>query len=616
MNYSANDLTTLSPGRAFREKIGMYLSADRQEAINLGLRELIVNVQDEFEVYKPENPYLKIELFTTERKIRVSDNMRGIPCAVRDDGINSLTAAFLLPHSGAKHKEGSYVSSVGINGEGNKVVCHTAKWLEVEVHRDGNIYFQRFESSEEGAKPVCEVKTSKATDTTTGTIITYEPDERVYGNIFIDENSLKKMLREMSYFTKGLKIILIVDGNSEVFFSKNGLIDGLKNEQAISKPFNYFYSDSDCQVELALQWVAKKGNIRGYANGLYMPDGGAFISSFKTSLTRTFNSLAKAKFLGEQIRDCLEGFVSVKVHVGQFSNQAKTALANKEAGTATSFAISNCLKEFYSHHRTEFNNVIELLTKIEKAEKAAEKTRQVILNHEKEQKVNEKKKLLNFDKLRDARKLGKDSILLCVEGNSAGGSMSIGRDPNKYGVLMFRGKAKNLLKATIEEGLANEEVKLLLQALGLTYGRPYNANKLRYGKIALAVDGDFDGSHIGLLLMAMLQVLAPEFLKENRLFWLRAPTCKVETPKKTYFYYSDEEFKNHPKGNITFFKGLGQMSDNDLKASMFNEEWQHLEPIIYSEEGINTLISLMSEDVEPRKEFVYNNIDFSKFEVE
>lgn len=616
MSYSANDLTTLSPGRAFREKIGMYLSADRQEAINLGLRELIVNVQDEFEVYKPENPYLKIELFTTERKIRVSDNMRGIPCAVRDDGINSLTAAFLLPHSGAKHKEGTYVSSVGINGEGNKVVCHTAKWLEVEVHRDGNIYFQRFESSEEGAKPVCEVKTSKATDTTTGTIITYEPDERVYGNIFIDENSLKKMLREMSYFTKGLKIILIIDGNSEVFFSKNGLIDGLKNEQAISKPFNYFYSDSDCQVELALQWVAKKGNIRGYANGLYMPDGGAFISSFKTSLTRTFNSLAKTKFLGEQIRDCLEGFVSVKVHVGQFSNQAKTALANKEAGTATSFAISNCLKEFYSHHRTEFNNVIELLTKIEKAEKAAEKTRQAILSHEKEQKINEKKKLLNFDKLRDARKLGKDSILLCVEGNSAGGSMSIGRDPNKYGVLMFRGKAKNLLKATIEEGLANEEVKLLLQALGLTYGRPYNANKLRYGKIALAVDSDFDGSHIGLLLMAMLQVLAPEFLKENRLFWLRAPTCKVETPKKTYFYYSEEEFKNHPKGNITFFKGLGQMNDNDLKASMFNEEWQHLEPITYSEEGINTLISLMSEDVEPRKEFVYNNIDFSKFEVE
>ena len=194
--------------------------------------------------------------------------------------------------------------------------------------------------------------------------------------------------------------------------------------------------------------------------------------------------------------------------------------------------------------------------------------------------------------------------------------MSIGRDPNRYGVLMFRGKAKNLLKSTIEEGLANEEVKLLLQALGITYGKPYNSDKLRYGRVALAVDGDFDGSHIGLLLMSMLQVLAPQFLQENRLFWLRAPICKVETKNKTYFYYNDEEFKTHPKGNITFFKGLGQMTDEDLKASMFNDEWQHLEPITYSEEGIDTLLSLMSEEVEPRKDFVYNNIDFSKFEVE
>lgn len=615
-NYNANDLTTLSPGRAFREKIGMYLSADRQEAINLGLRELIVNVQDEFEVYKPKNPFLKIELFTKERRIKVSDNMRGIPCAVRDDGINSLTAAFLLPHSGAKHKEGSYVSSVGINGEGNKVVCHTAKWLEVEVHRDGKIYFQRFESNEEGASPISEVKVSKALDEETGTIITYVPDEKVYGDIFIDDASLKTMLREMSFFTKGLEIILIIDGKKETFLSKNGLIDGLQNENAISKPFNYFYEDNECQVELALQWVSKKGNIRGYANGLYMPDGGAFISSFKTSLTRTFNSLAKTKFSGEQIRSCLEGFVSVKVHVGQFSNQAKTALANKEAGTATSYAISTCLKDFYNKRKNDFEKVVEILTKIEKAEAAAERARQAILNHEKEQKANEKKKLLNFDKLRDARKLGKDSILLCVEGNSAGGSMSIGRDPNIYGILMFRGKAKNLLKATIEEGLANEEVKLLLQAMGITYGKPYNHEKLRYGRVALAVDSDFDGSHISLLLMSMLQVLAPEFIKENRLFWLRAPTCKVETKTKTYYYYSEEEFRSHPKGNITFFKGLGQMTDEDLKHSMFDSEWQHLEPIEYSNEGIETLLSLMSEDVEPRKEFVFNNIDFSTFEVE
>lgn len=417
-NYTAEDIVSLSPGRAFREKIGMYLSADRQEAINLGLRELIVNVQDEFEVYKPTNPFLRIELFSKERKIRVSDNMRGIPCAVREDGINSLTAAFLIPHSGGKHQEGAYTSSVGINGEGNKVVCHTAKWLEVEVHRDGNIYFQRFESDDEGAKATSDIKILKANNSITGTIITYQPDERVYGDIFINIDKLRVMLKEMSYFTKGLKIELICDGKEEYFYSKNGLVDGLNSEFSIGKPFSYFYEDEECKVELALQWVSKKGNIKGYANGLYMPDGGAFISSFKTSLTRTFNSLAKQKFLGEQIRNCLDGFVSVKVHVGQFSNQAKTALANKEAGTATSSAITNCLKIFYNKRKSEFEKIVEMLERITKAELAAERARQAILNHEKEQKANEKKKLLNFDKLRDARKLGKDSILLCVEGET------------------------------------------------------------------------------------------------------------------------------------------------------------------------------------------------------
>ena len=126
MSYNANDIVTLGAGAAFRQKIGMYLSADRQEAINLGLRELIVNVQDEYEVYKPKNPYIIIELNTDNKIIKVKDNMRGIPVGTRDDGMNSLTAAFLLPHSGGKHQEGAYSSAVGVNGEGNKVVCHTA----------------------------------------------------------------------------------------------------------------------------------------------------------------------------------------------------------------------------------------------------------------------------------------------------------------------------------------------------------------------------------------------------------------------------------------------------------------------------------------------------------
>lgn len=615
MTYGANDLTTLSPGRAFREKIGMYLSADRQEAINLGLRELIVNVQDEFEVYKPENPFLKIELFTKERKICVSDNMRGIPCAVRNDGVNSLTAAFLLPHSGAKHKEGSYVSSVGINGEGNKVVCHTAKWLEVEVHRDGNIYFQRFESNEEGATPTSDVKISKAKDSKTGTIITYVPDEVVYGDIFIDEESLKNMLREMSYFTKGLKIILIIDGKEQIFFSENGLIDGLKSENAIGKPFSYFYEDEDCKVELALQWVTKKGSIKGYANGLYMPDGGAFISSFKTSLTRTFNNLAKTKFVGEQIRDCLEGFVSVKVHVGQFSNQAKTALANKEAGTATSTAISSCLKDFYAGRRGDFDKVIEILTKIAKAEAAAERARVQVLNAQKDIEKNQKRKVFASDKLKDAEFLGQDAILLVCEGDSALNGMAQARNTDKTGLMCVKGKIINCLSNDDEKIFQNEEIKLLLSAMNIVPGK-YDSKKLRYGRLGICTDADSDGYHIGLLVMACLLKLAPQFIEEGRLCWLRSPLYIVEQGKNRSYYFNDEEFDNARrqgkiKGEVHRAKGLGALEAIEAHESMFTPEYQRLDVFKPDQLSFDLLYSLMGKDVEPRTDFIFKNVDFS-----
>ena len=614
MTYSANDLTTLSPGRAFREKIGMYLSADRQEAINLGLRELIVNVQDEFEVYKPEKPFLKIELVTKERKIRVSDNMRGIPCAVRNDGVNSLTAAFLLPHSGAKHKEGSYVSSVGINGEGNKVVCHTAKWLEVEVHRDGNIYFQRFESNEEGATPTSDVKISKAKDSKTGTIITYVPDKAVYGDIFIDEESLKNMLREMSYFTKGLKIILIIDGKEQIFFSENGLIDGLKSENAIGKPFSYFYEDEDCKVELALQWVTKKGSIKGYANGLYMPDGGAFISSFKTSLTRTFNNLAKRKFVGEQIRDCLEGIVSVKVHVGQLSKQAKTALANKEAGTATSTAISSCLKDFYARHRGDFDKVLEILTKIAKAEAAAERARVQVLNAQKDIEKNQKRKVFASDKLKDAEFLGQDATLCLVEGLSAASSIAVSRDEKKYGILALRGKMINAFANDEEKFYQNEEVKLLLSAMNIVPNK-YDSKKLRYGKVAILVDADSDGFSIGLLIMCALYKVAPQFIEEGRLCWIRSPLYIVKNKDKEEYYFTDEEFnkvRNKVKGIVQRNKGLGSLSAEQAHNSMFIPENQHIDTLIPNETTLPLLMSLMGKDSEPKHDFIFENIDFSE----
>ena len=616
MSYTANDIKTLSAGRAFREKLGMYLSADKQEAINLGLRELIVNVQDEYEVYKPQKPWCIIELNTKERIITVLDNMRGIPVGTREDGMNSLTAAFLLPHSGGKHEEGAYSSAIGINGEGNKVVCHTAEWLMVQVKRDGYMYTQTFESNEEGAHPTTEViQTEWNTNPNgTGTKITYKPDSRVYGNIFIDISALRKMLTEMSYFTKGLHIILVVDGKEEEFYSEHGLIDGLQSSNNISKPFSYFYTTEDCKVELALQWVTSKGIIKGYANGLYMPDGGAFITGFKTSLTKTFNSLAKTNFDGERIRSVLNGYVSVKVKVGQFSNQAKTALANPEARTATSAAINNALKEFSIKNKEDFNKIIELLTKITKAEQAADKARAKILQIGNEIEKNQKRKVFASDKLKDAEFLGKDSILLIVEGNSAASSIVKARDYTKYGVLAIRGKIINPLSNSEEDIFENEEIKLLLSAMNIVPGK-YDSRKLRYGRIGICVDADSDGYHIALLIMAVLQYLAPQFIQENRLCWLRSPLYIVKNGKQEQYFFTDEDFdkvRKTIKGEINRAKGLGALSVDQAHNSMFTEKYQRLDVLQPTENAIQLLYNLMGDDSSLRKEFIFNNVDFSQ----
>ena len=619
INYGANDIVTLSAGKAFRDKIGMYLSADRQEAINLGLRELIVNVQDEYEVYKPTTPLLSIDLDTKKRIITVIDNMRGIPVGKRKDGMNSLTAAFLLPHSGGKHQEGVYSSAVGINGEGNKVVCHTATFLEVEVNREGTRWYQRFESTDEGAKAVTEVKNLGSYSGTTGTKITYQPDPKVYGDIFIDINSLRKMLQELSYFTKGLKIVLNIDNKKEIFYSQNGLIDGLKNENALSKPFSYFYETEDCKVELALQWVASKGSIKGYANGLYMPDGGAFISGFKSSLTRTFNSLSNGNFGGEQIRNVLNGFVSVKVKVGQFSNQAKTALANPEARTATSAAITNALKDFNIRRRKDFEKVVELLTKVEKAERAAERARQQVMQTEKEITNEKKKRIILADKLKDCQIHGPNSgsVLAICEGDSALGALVQARPIDKVALLPIRGKIISALKHPDEKILQNEEVKAIFSSLGCGFFNKYNSSKLNYQYVAIASDSDADGENISNLLVTLFYHMCPQFLREGRLLWMRMPLFVLKYKDKTLYAFSDNE-KNQliqrygkPK-EIGRKKGIGENKPEETAEAVFGTQkrWEQL--IINNDEDFERVINmLMGKVVDERRQFIMNNVDFS-----
>ena len=559
-SYRANDIQTLSAGRGFRERIGMYLSADRQEAIDLGLRELIYNAQDEYEATKQKDGFIKITIDTKTNQICAEDNLRGIPVGVRSDGINSLTAALLLPHSGAKYDDKTaYGSSAGCNGEGLKIVCHTSEWLKAEIKRDGKIYFQSFHETDEGAVANEDVTVIGETNST-GTKITYIPSKIVYGaDTKIDIQTLYNTLKQLSFFSKGFKIILVVDGKETIFHSVNGLMDGLDTKNAMSKPFQYFYKTDDCEVELALQWVKKKGKIRGYANGLYMSDGGAFISSFKSSLTRTFNNLANKKFDGDSIRSLLDGFVSVKVHVGQFSNQAKTALANKEAASATSTAVNELLKDFYQKRRNDFDAIVAYLDKLNKAEEAADRARNAILTHERQEQEQKKKKMSMPIKLMDCEKHGQDSILYITEGKSAKTPVQNARSIKNEAVYDIRGKIISALKNPIDKVLENEEVKDIINILNCGILNKYNEKKLNFGKVLIFSDRDEDGSAISNLIVTLFYVLMPDFIKSGRLGRVIPPLFRMRKGKQNVYFYSNEEFlrekSKYPNWEITRYKG-------------------------------------------------------------
>jgi DNA gyrase subunit B len=267
-----------------------------------------------------------------------------------------------------------------------------------------------------------------------------------------------------------------------------------------------------------------------------------------------------------------------------------------------------------TRYTSEFDTINDLLKRYAKAEAAAEKARQNVLNAAKEVEKNQKKKVFASDKLKDAEFLGQNSTLLIVEGNSAMGGMAQARDYTRYGILAIRGKIINCLSNPEEKIFNNEEIKLLLSAMNIVPGR-YNAQKLRYGKIAICVDADSDGSHIALLITAALQYLAPQFIKEGRLYWLRSPLYIVNNKGKESYYFTDDEFskvRNKIKGEVTRAKGLGELPAATARASMFSEEYQRLEPLEYDADAIELLYKLMSVDVAPRKEFIMKNVDFSK----
>lgn len=616
-DYGINDIETLSFKDGVRRRIAMYLgSADMQGVYN-AIQEIISNSVDEFYMGYGN----KIEISLVDNLICIRDYGRGVPFGTKEDGSNVLVDIFSKAHTGGKFDDKAYNSVAGLNGIGAKATCLSSKTFQVISFREGKraeAWFKKGDlvSYHEEVHPA-----------PNGTAITFELDSEVYNlePIDIKFETLCERCKNLSYLTKGLTFELTnmsiktpTPVKKVTYCAKNGLLDLIKDNCDGALHTNPVYievKEGHLQAEIAMMWTKGKEKSFTFTNGLHQSEGGTSLTGVKTAITTFMKKQFKGGFDGDMARTGLVYAVACKIPNPSFANQTKTKINNPELRGLCQRATGQALQEFSVRKPNDFKAIVDFLAKEKKAEQAAERARKQVLEAVKDVEKNQKKKVFASDKLKDAEFLGEGSTLLIAEGDSALGGLAQGRDHTKYGIMAIKGKIINALSNPEEKIYENDEIKLLLSAMNITPGR-YDAKKLRYGKLAICTDADSDGYHIGLLIMAALYYLAPKFIEEGRLYWLRSPLHIVTSGKTESYYFTDAEFeeakaKGKIKGEVVRNKGLGSLEPEQARKSMFDPQYQRMEQLIPDQDSIILLEELMGKDVEPRREFV-NKIDFSE----
>lgn len=620
MAYDINSIESLSFREGVRKRIQMYLGSDDIEGTYQALKEIINNSTDE--ALAGYGKKIEIHVNEIENSVRVRDYGRGVPFGIRDNGENVLISIYTKSHTGGKFSNDSYKNASGLNGIGGSCVCLSAEKFWVQSTRNGVCATATFEKGE-NVSYVEESTTDK-----NGTEVYFIPDKEVFcnGEIGFDYLRICEDIKAISYLYSGITfevsgVSLEGEEDCQVFCAKNGITDFVKDN--ISKPLHKHVitasaSNEEDSVEIAFQWAAgTKEKSYVFVNGLLCPEGGTPITGAKGAITKTLNNLANAAFDGDKIREGLFYVINCKVANPSFANQTKSKINNASLRTLTSNAFTAAIKQMNTDYADEFNTVVALLRKIEKADEAAERARNAILGQERKEAAAKRRKVQMPDKFKDCEKHGEDSLLIICEGNSALSGLMPARDVNTEALYAVRGKVKNLLKHPIDECLENQEISDIICALGCGIQEKYNPKKLNYGKVAIAVDADVDGKNIMCLIATMFSVLMPQFIEEGRLCWLQAPLYRLTKGNQRVFAYNDKELaelrQKYPTWEQGRNKGLGEMTAEDMELSMMSKENRHLEVLKISDfdSAMESLSILMGAGrVKERREFLFENVDF------
>lgn len=613
-NYDINSIQSLSFKDGVRQRIQMYLGSDDNEGTYQALKEIINNSTDE--ALAGYGKRIEINVNEAENSVSVRDYGRGVPFGIREDGENVLVSIYTQSHTGGKFNHEAYKNASGLNGVGGSCVCLSSTSFEVHSIRNGKKAIADFTKGELiGYK---EINTKEKN----GTWVWFIPDPEVFSNgtIGYEYDRICKDIQDISYLYPGIEFIVSNASKTKTYCAKNGIVDFVKEN--VQNPLQKHImtglaTDGTDSIEIAFQWGTKKETPYVFVNGLRCPELGTPVTGARTAITKTFNLLANENFDGEYIRKNLFYVINCKVENPSFANQTKTKINNPSLRTLATTAFTVALKEMNIKYNDEFNTISEMLKKIEKAEAAADKARNAVLNFEKKEVEQKKQKITSSDKFKDCEKHGQDSMLIICEGNSALGGLMPARDVIKEALYAVRGKVKNLLKHPLDECLENQEVSDIIMALGCGIQNKYNSKKLNYGKVAIATDADVDGFSIMCLIATLFYVLMPKFIEEGRLCWLRAPLYRLTKGDKRVFAYDDKEleqmrvkYSGWEQGRN---KGLGEMSAEDMAASMMHPENRRLEVLTIHDiqAAAESIMMLMGPEVEGRRDFLFENVDFN-----
>jgi DNA gyrase/topoisomerase IV subunit B len=584
------------------------------------LREIISNSSDEFLIGNCSE--ITIEYDKEKNIAKVFDNGQGIFPNVIKDGKSVLELVYGDINSSGKYdksEDAVYKISTGAFGIGAAITCFLSHWLIATTKRDGQFETVYFEEGKFSKR-----KSGKCDKTEHGVSVEFNPSEEFFRDAHPNISKLKKELFNLSCVCKGLKIIF----NGEEFYHPEGLEeivkDCINNSVEIVKTHCCFeQKQSDTQIFDFCMSATSKSNceIIPFCNYALI-ENGTPVSAVKSTITRCFNNWARENGIIKKKEKNLDGssiqeglviaFNLVSQNI-RYDSQTKVRATSTEDNPFISSVLGEQLEVWLDSNPEDAKAILEKAILARKAAEAAKRARAAVKNNKKR---GNKVKILNPDKLKDAEFLGQDSTLLVVEGLSAGASMCVAREIDKYGILMLRGKLINALANKDDRLLKNEEIQLLFKALGIRPYEDYEETSLRYGRIGICVDSDSDGFHIGLLIASALEHFCPKFIRENRLCWLRSPLYIVKYKDKEQYYFTEQEMNaarpNLPAGvEVQRCKGLGSLSASQARNSMFGEN-QHMDVLIPTDKTKNKLVTLMGSNADGRKDFIFNKIDFSE----